>query len=449
VFLISRSRSVPRRTSRLASLYALLNAALGAIAGIVLQPVIVLAAVAFLFGGGAYQVAAFAVIALASWALAPLLMLAVSSSMGDAYPIVLGAGVVRFIAVIVIGIIGLQIDDMSTGRVVSWLIVAYLVYQVSSAIATHSTSGLILASIPRNQHMLIFRRRGLAAGLAAVIAGLACWSVFRSDETFQRAVGLVLMLAALSLASATWFLLSVRGRPTRTSVPQPRRLLATAANAFQSAPFRRYLWYKGLLALAAAFDPFVIVFGFQQLGLDVAYLGGAVLAYALGQLGGQLLWARWIFRHGARVPFQIAALFRLLFLTLSISLPALATSDFYADRFDDREVAMGAFAAGFALLGLAMSAGRAGNQRYVMEIVPRGAIQGSILAANAVAGLLAFAPFGVAWLLARYDLERLLWGAIGVTIVALLASGLLVDARVRIRTAPGARRFRTRTARPV
>lgn len=449
MFLISRSRNAPRQASRLASLYAVLNAGLEAVAGIALQPVIILAAVAFLLGGDNYQIAAFAVIALAGWALAPLLMLVVGSAIGDAYPVVLGAGVIRAIAVIVIGFIGFQIDDMSTSRVVSSLIVAYLVYHVSSAVAAQSTSGVIFAGIPRNQQMMIFRRRGYAAGIAAVIGALACWSVFRSDETFQIAVGLVLMLAAVSLASATWFLLTIRGRATRTSLPQLRQLVSTATSACRGAAFRRYLSYKALLALTAAFDPFVIVFGFQQLGLEVAYLGWAILAFALGQLGGQLLWTRLVARHGARVPFQVAAFFRLLFLTLAISLPTLATSSFYADRFDNLDAAMGAFASGFALLGLAMSVGCAANQRYLMDIAPRGAVQGSILAANVAAGALAFAPFGVAWLLGRYDLERLLWGGIGVTILALLASGLLIDARVRIRTAPGAIRSRARTPRPV
>ncbi len=69
------------------------------------------------------------------------------------------------------------------------------------------------------------------------------------------------------------------------------------------------------------------------------------------------------------------------------------------------------------------------------------------LVATLIAGVFAFAPFGVAWLMGRYDLERLLWGGIGLAIVALLASGLLLESRVRIRTSPGSWRFRQRTAR--
>lgn len=426
-------------------LFATLGAGLGAIGGIVLQPVTMLAAIAFLFGGTDMQIAAFAVIAVAAWSLAPILVLALGTIVGDSYPVMIAAGVIRVVAVVTIGFIGFQINDISTSRVVGSLIVAYLLFQVGSAVAGQTASGVMLSSVPRSQQAAVYRLRGAVAVVAALAGALACWSVFRSDDPFQRSAGHLLVLAALSLGAATWFLLSNPGRTSRMTVPQPRQLMRLAVGSFGGPAFRRYLSYKVLLGLAAALDPFAIVFGFRELGLDVSYLGGVVLAFAVGQFGGHLLWPWLVEDHGARIPFQVAALCRLLFLTLAISLPSLATSAFYADRFDDPAAAMSAFAVGFGLLGLAMSVGNPCNQRYLMDIAPRGTVQGSILAANLAAGIVAFAPFGVAGLLGRYDLERLLWVGIGIAIVALLASGLLVDARVRIRTAPGAWRTRSRT----
>lgn len=449
MFLISRSRFLPRRANRRSPLYAALNAALQAIAGIVLQPVIVLAAVAFLLGGSNYQIAAFAVIALASWALAPLAMVFLGSAMGHSYPIVLGAEVIRFVAILILGIVGWRIDSLSPGRIVSSLVLAFLIYQATSAIAGQSTSSVIRSGVPRNQQVAIFRRRGYVAAIASLIGAITCWSVFRSDETFQRSVGLVLILAAISLASATWFMLSIRSGGSRTATPQPRQLLASVRDAFRRAPFRRYAAFKVLLALTAAFDPFVIVYGFQELGLTVEYIAWAILAYAAGQFIGHAGWTRLIARHGPRVPFQIAAFLRLLFLVWAISVPTLATSGLYTDRFDNLTQAMGGFAAGFALLGLATSVGHPANLRYLMDIAPRAAVQGLILAANLIAGVFAFAPFVVAWLIGRYDLERLLWGGIGIAIVALLVSGLLLESRVHIRTSSGSWRSRQRTARTV
>ncbi len=449
MFLITPSRSAPRRAHPLSSLYGILNAALQAVPGIALQPVIVLAAVAFLLGGSDYHVAAFAVMAVATWSFAPLAMLLLGSVAVQPFPVVFVAGVVRLAAMVVIGIVGFRIDTISPGRIVSTLIVSYVVYQAASATAGQASPALIRGGVPRNQQMAIFGRRGYAAAFAGVIAASACWSLFRADDAFQRSVGLILMLAAISVASATWFTLGIRRAAPRTSSSRPRQLLASTCDAFASAPFRRFAAFKILLALTAAFDPFLIVFGFQQLGLGVEYIGWAILAYAVGQLAGHFVWPRWIARHSPRVPFQIATFLRLLLLTWIVSLPTLATSNLYTDRFDDRNQAMAGFALGFALLGLAASVGHAANQRYLMDLAPRAAVQGPILAANLIAGVFAFAPFAVAWLMGRYDLERLLWGAIGVALVALLASGLLVESRARIRTSPGSWRSRQRTPRTV
>ncbi len=449
MFLISRSRSATRRAHTLSPLYGVLNSVLQAIAGIALQPVIILAAVAFLLGGGEYQIAAFAVISLAAWAFAPLAMLLFGFVAVQPWSVVFVAGLVRLAAMLAIGIVGFRIDDISPNRIVGTLIVSFLIYQAASAVAGQASPGLIRSGVPRNQQTVIFRRRGYAAAIAGVIAAIACWSVFRADDAFQRSVDLIFMLAAISMASATWFMLGNRMGSSRPSGSRPRQLLASVRDAFRSTPFRRFAAFRILLALTAAFDPFLIVFGFQQLGLRVEYLGWAILAYAVGQLGGHLVWPRWIARHSPRVPFQIATFLRLLLLTWIVSLPTFARSNLYTDRFDDLDQAMGGFAVGFALLGLAASVGHAGNQRYLMDLAPRAAVQGPILAANLIAGVFAFAPFGVAWLMGRYDLERLLWGAIGVAIVALLASGLLVESRVRIRTSPGSWRSRQRTARTV
>jgi MFS family permease len=108
---------------------------------------------------------------------------------------------------------------------------------------------------------------------------------------------------------------------------------------------------------------------------------------------------------------------------------------------------MRGFAWGFALLGLASSVGNVGNQRYLTDITPRGAVHGLIMAANALAAITGLAPLGVAWLLEHYELERLLWAAAGVAIAALLASGLLVESRVRVRAALGAWRTRNNPLR--
>jgi len=449
VFPGSRSRHSLRRLNRLAPIHAVVSAALQAIGDTVLQPVVVLSAIAFLLGGSNYQVAAFAVIAVATWACAPLFLLVVGSFSGRPYPVVAVAGIVRLGAIVVFGVVGLRIDDISPGRIVSTLIWTYLAYQVATSVAIQSSASLIVSGTPRSRQSMVFRQRALASVAAAVISAFAIWSVFRSDGTFQDSIGLILLLAALATLSATWFLLSIPGGGIGSARPNPERLFAAAVNPFRAAAFRRFISFKILLALAVAVDPFLIVYGFQRLGLEVEYIGLAVVALAGGQAIGHLVWPKWVARHGPRVPFQVATLLRLLLLTWVIALPALSTSSTYANRFDTPEVAMRGFALGFVLLGLAASMGASANQRYLLDVSPRGVTQGPILAGNMVATLTAFAPFGVAWLLERHELERVLWAAAGAMIVALLASGLLVESSVRLRSAPGSWRSRRQTARTV
>jgi hypothetical protein len=444
VFLTSRSRQTIRRQNRFTPVYAVANAALQAIADCVLQPVVLLAAVAFLLGGGNRQVAAFAVIAAAAWALAPIALYGIRAILAQSYPIVIFGGALRLIGALVIGFIGLRIDDISTNRVTGALIVAYLLYQAGSALANQASAGLLVTAVGRNRQAGIYRNRNVVALIAAVAAAFACWSVFRSGEVFQRALGLVLILAAMSAIAATWFQLSITGGIA--SAPHQRLTWSTLRAPLLTVPYRRYLAFKILLALVAAVDPFLIVYGFRELGLQMQYVGLALVAYVIGQVAGQVAWPRWIAGHSSRIPFQVAALLRLLLLAWILALPSLATSSFYTDRYDDLTMAMRGFAIGFGLLGLATSVGNAANQRYLLDIAPRGTIQAPILLTNMVASVTAFAPLGVVWLLGRYELERVLWGAIGVAIVALLASGLLIESRVRVRAAAGS--WRTRRQQP-
>jgi len=442
VFLTLRSRQSLRRQNRLAPVYAIANGALQAIADTILQPVIVLAAITFLLGGSNREIAAFAVIALAAWSLAPVVTIALRAVVSRPYLIVFAAGIVRIVGAILIGFVGFRIDDLSTGKIVGTLLVAWVIYEAGSALAGQASAGLVVTSVGRHRQSSIFRRRSVVAIVAAVAAALACRSAFGSNETFQTALGLVLLLAALAALAATWFQLSIPGGVSLT--PSPPITRSSLVAPFRTVPFRRFIAFKVLLALVAAVDPFLVVYGFRELGLQVEYIGLALVAYTLGHLAGQLVWPRWIAGHSPRIPFQVATLLRLLLLTWILAVPELASSSWYTDRFDDLTVAMRGFAIGFALLGLAANVGNAANQRYLLDIVPRGATQGPILVANIIAAITAFAPFGVAWLLGRYDLERILWAAVGVAIVALLASGLLVESRVRVRAAAGSWRIRPR-----
>ncbi len=442
MFLIRRSRSTQRRQARLAPYNSVANAFLQSMADTALNPVIVLAAVAFLLGGTNTQIVAFSVIAMAAWTLTPLALLAIRPMIGRPYPLVFGSAAIRLGAIATIGWTGLNINDWSSTRILSTLVGAYLVYQVASSITAQSSVGLLAAAFRGSSGKRQLRWRSIVALAASLVVGWIAWSILDSGQSLQDSVGNLLILATLTVAGATWFLLSIPAGQVSTRSSRPRGQVAALRKSLSTSAFRRFASYKLLLAMVAAMDPFLIVHGFFELNLDVRYIGWALLAWATGHVVGNALWPRWIAQTGPRIPFQIAAALRLLLLLLVVSLPSLATSSLYLDRFDGQEPAMRFFASSFALLGLAASTGNSANQRYLMDISPRGEAGGAVVSANLVAAIGAFFPLVAAWSIDRYDLDMAFWGAIGLAVLALIASGLLPNSRVRIRGSAGSWRNR-------
>lgn len=445
MFLIRRSRSTQRRQTRLAPYNSVANALLQSMADTALNPVIVLAAIAFLLGGTNTQIAVFSVIAVAAWTLAPLLLMAIRPVIGRPYPLVFGAAAIRLGAIATIGWTGLQINDWSASRILSTLVGAYLVYQVASSITSQSSVGLLASAFRGSSGKVQLRWRSIVALAASLLVGWIAWSLLNSGQSLQDSIGNLLILATLTVAGATWFLLSIPAGRASTQSPRPRRQFVALRKALSTSAFRRFASFKLLLAMVAAIDPFLIVYGFLELNLDARYIGWALLAWAAGQVIGNALWPRWIARTGPRIPFQIAAALRLLLLLLVVSLPSLATSNLYLDRFDGPEPAIRFFASSFALLGLAASTGNSANQRYLMDISPRGEAGGTVFAANLVAAIGAFFPLVAAWSIDRRELDVAFWGAIGLAVLALIASGLLPNSRVRVRRSTGSWRNRPTT----
>ncbi len=436
--MFSRSSSTLLRQRKGSSLAAAtINGGLQALSETLLQPVIILAAIAFLFGGSNIQIAAFTTITAVAWALAPLAMSLIRRMTSRGGLIVLVVSIVRLTALLFAGFAAVRIDDIPTSRFLGLLIGAYIVYQSGTALSSQASAGAAAIATGGNLTRRMVRYRRLTAVVAALIAALVAWSVLNSDLAFQHAVRQIVLLATLSAIAAIWFLLQIRRNRTAVSQRSPGGTLASALAAFRVAAFRRFAGYKILLALAAAVDPFLIVFGFRELGLDVQYIGLALVALVVGHAAGAYLWPRWIARSGPRAPFQVAALFRLVLLLWLIAIPGVLTNSLYTDRFDDGTAAMRGFAIGFVLLGLAGSAGTAANQRYLMNLTRPESLAGATMSINVLMAICGFGPLVVARLLNDYDLDHILWGATACAAVALFASGLLVESTVRVRTPVG------------
>jgi MFS family permease len=194
----------------------------------------------------------------------------------------------------------------------------------------------------------------------------------------------------------------------------------------RSRPMRRYLAFRLILGLSTLADPFIIVFGLSEMGLQPRYVGGSILVFALAQVGGGVVWPLLLDTRGSRLPLQFAALLRLTAVTLAVMVPGVARSSAYLERYDSPAVASWAFVATFALLGLARSAHDPSEHRYLEDITTSPTLQrAAIVATNVILTLTAGAA---------------LIGAF----VALIASGLLFEGRPRVQYRSGARSGRIR-----
>ncbi|CAA9557177.1 MAG: hypothetical protein AVDCRST_MAG43-1559 [uncultured Thermomicrobiales bacterium] len=429
-----------RRTNAFTPINGVLSGLLQAVADTILHPVVLLAAVAFLLNGSYYQVAGFTVITLASWTLSAVVLSTFKRLVARPYPILIGACVVRLLSVSLLAVTAFRSPHWDPGDVIRTLLVGFFLYQVSSAIIGHVSVAFLSDALRTAKRSVIFRQRAVIGSIITVISGAVVWSVNGSVADVRAALGVLFILAAISTAASTWFLFAIpagkrQGRTGDSTSGEPGEIL----RPLRSRPYRRFVLFRILLGLSAAADPFIIVFGIRRVGLDLGEIGLALVALAIGHLCGWVIWPQWVVRQSPRTAFQIAALLRVFALTVSIGIPAIATSTLYTERFANPDAAIRLFLALYVLIGLSMSAHAAANQRYLMDLSATVPLHQTVLTTNAVHGILAFAPLAAAYVIGRTSLDQMLWIAAGLAFIALLASGSLVEPRFSINRRAGVR----------
>jgi hypothetical protein len=407
---------------------------LQSIADVLLQPAIFFPALVFLIGGSTMEMASFLVAGVIAWAAAPVLITVIQSFSSSLRPVTWVAVLARLLGIGAVGWAGTNLDDWSAERLVPFLFSAWCVYQMASALATQSAAPAsvnLLASRGRLQHL---RWRHVTATLVALATAGLVYRLFAGDTSLATDLQGVLVLATLATVGASWFMvLMLFGRTSVSPALDRGRIGRGMRDALGNSAVRRLLFYRLLLAAVAAFDPFLIVFGFAHIGLDVHLIGMALLAWVVGQVLGSWLWPWVVGKTGERLVFQLASFCRLLLLVWVVSMPSLIETDAFTSRFDgarDGVVPSPSVLCSWVWRG---AAGAAANSPYLMRVTSTAGLHGSTLVMNLGAIIGGLLPLPAAWALNRYDDERVFWVAIGVGVMALLASGLLVDTGARVR----------------
>lgn len=429
-----------RKNNAFTPINGMLSGALQALANSILHPIILLPAVAALLDGSNVEIAAFTVIALASWTIPAAIMMSLRHRIKRTGAAVLGAGAIRLLAVAFLTFTAFRSPDQDPHDVIRALLIGYFLYQVSSAVLGRASVRSIAGSSPTPICGVIFHQRALIGAIVAIIGGAVVWSVNRSVVEIRDAIGSLFILAAISVCSATWFLFAMPGgKRTRQPESQTALLSTGLLRPFRTRSYRTFIFFRVALGLAAAADPFIIVFGLRRVGIELQDIGLALVAYAIGHFAGILLWPRWSPPRSARAPLQIAALLRVLALIITIGIPPIVASTLYTDRFASPEPAVRLFLTQYVLIGLAVSAHGWANQRYLQDISTSEMTRQAVSTTNVVHGILAFAPFLAAYLIDRTSLDGMLWVATAVAFIALLISGFLIDSRVFIVRRAGVR----------
>jgi len=438
-----------RKNNAFTPINGMLSGALQALADTILHPVIVLSALTSLFNGSNIQIGAFTVITLASWTISAVVMASLHHLIRHSGAVVLGAGAIRLLAVAFLAITAFRSPNEDPQAVIRALLIGFFVYQVSSAVLGRASVRSIAGVSPAAMCAVIFRQRAIMGAIVAMIGGAVVWSVNRSVIDIRDAIGILFILAAISVASATWFFFAMpSAKRTRRADSQTDLISPRLLRPFRTRSYRTFMLFRVALGLAAAADPFIIVFGLRRVGLELGDIGLALVAYAIGHLAGILIWPHWSPHQSARAPLQIAALLRVLVLVITIGIPAIVSSTLYTDRFASAEPAVRLFLIQYVLLGLAVSAHGWANQRYLQDISTPETARQAVTTTNVVHGILAFGPFAAALLIDRTSLDEMLWIAAAIAFIALLISGFLIESRVFVVRRTGIRSRQRRFGSP-
>jgi hypothetical protein len=253
------------------------------------------------------------------------------------------------------------------------------------------------------------------------------WRLFEaggmgSDDLLARA----LVGGALLATAGAW----LAHYPTilATQLPHPARPMPTVEwpGLLSNRPLMRYTGYRFIEGIARFADPFLLVGVITLISPGVAWIGGAVLAFAAGDALARALATRAFKPSNVRGVFIAAGFFHALaFIVVAFAGDVLGASVISERNLSESWRDWGAVAAALAL-GISYQLMRTGHIAYIRSITSPGTRDLSLSASGIVAIATAFAPLIAVQILDTRDVATLLQIGAGASIISLLATALVV-----------------------
>jgi len=427
-------RPQPLTGKQIAQAHSIASVALQRLADALLQPMILLPAIVWLLNGSYVDIAIITVVASGSSAFGGIVMPYILYLLEDVRVVILGANVVRAAAAALIVVLGWRAASFEQADFVSLLIISVVFYELGSAVNITTNPRSTIANLDQPTSI---RSRQTAGALAGILGGLIAWSTLSNDALiFPRSAGWLLVLGGIASISSVWFQLTA---PIRRDMlyHKPSFVGFEDIQALvRLGNVRRFIYFRLVFGLAALADPFLIIYGIMQMGLNLAYVGATVLVLAISQVIGGVVWTVFRKARGSRRSMQIAALLRLAGISLAMGVPIVADSSAYAERFDSQTPGSWLFVFAFALLGLGQSTYLRNERPYAIRIAgDQSLYPAAIMLTNFTMLVTAISAMVGAWIIGAWSLETAMVTAAMVAFIALLMSGLLIGRRTLRRRA--------------
>jgi hypothetical protein len=394
-----------------------------AAASLLIHPIVTLPVLVYLLGGDPGQIVIYAIVAGIAGGLAGPVGAVVAAKPEASRIVIVSLLAVQALGFMVAVMAGLGADGMGNGTLIQFAAIAYLLLTIP---------GALLARIGEQGHE--FRRAAsasiggiLPAVAGTLLAGLMVWRLFEaggmgSDDLLARA----LVGGALLATAGAW----LAHYPTilATQLPHPARPMPTVEwpGLLSNRPLMRYAGYRFIEGIARFADPFLLVGVITLISPGVAWIGGAVLAFAAGDALARALATRAFKPSNVRGVFIAAGFFHALaFIVVAFAGDVLGASVISERNLSESWRDWGAVAAALAL-GISYQLMRTGHIAYIRSITSPGTRDLSLSASGIVAIATAFAPLIAVQILDTRDVATLLQIGAGASIISLLATALVV-----------------------
>lgn len=311
--------------------------------------------------------------------------------------------------------------------------VCLVAYAVAGGFSSVPAEAMVAKAVPNPARARFYRRRGFWAMALAIGGALVVARLFQdAGGSFPRQYALLFLAATVCQVAIAVFVASMR-EPVRVADVQGFGLGVVRAvpAALADAACRRFLLFRALLSLLAVVDPFLIIFAFARLGASVDAVGGYVLAWVVGVMLSQPIWAAVTRIAGNRAALQLAALLRLVPPLLALLLPTLVATVSWRARFAGAPVAEVLFGIAFVCIGASAAGQGRANFGYLAEAAPARLRPAWAAATNGVLAVVAFAPVAAGLLIDRAGFDALFLAVAILGVAAVFASGLLPNTFVR------------------